>query len=67
MLQKGERVTAGKSMALFQYKATKTIKTEGEELTESGTIVATDDKAATFKLNQYGFNLVLCIANIHPH
>ena len=42
-------------MAVFRYKA---MKTEGEEFTESGTIVGKDEKEATAKLNQYGFNKV---------
>ena len=42
-------------MAVFRYKARKTI---GEEFTQSGTIRAKDEKEATAKLNQYGFNKV---------
>jgi len=42
-------------MPVFRYKAT---KTKPEEFTELGAVVAKDEKAATFKLNQYGFNKV---------
>jgi len=42
-------------MAVYRYKA---MKTKGEEFTESGTVVAMDEKAATFKLNEYGLDKV---------
>ena len=43
-------------MAVFRYEAM--MRREGEEITESGSIVGTDEREATAKLNQYGFNKV---------
>ena len=42
-------------MAVFHYEATKTV---GLGSTESGTIVALDEKEARAKLNQRGFHRV---------